>query len=91
MLTKDTQYLVNLCQYYLSGKISVENFSKEFEMFYIDDARDFPDIEHYILDDMFDAIDNYEPIKEERDAEPTYIDENELKIRVQEALNKLRI
>ena len=89
MLTKDALYLIALCQTFLDKTISDKDFCPEFEKFFVDDNNNFTEEEAFFFDDILEGIAFYEPDKEERDAEPTYIDENELKRRILEALNKI--
>ena len=89
MLTKDAKYLISLCTSFLESKISAKYFCNNFENYFVDDNNDFTEEEAIIFDEILQDIAYFVPDKEERQAEPTYIDETELRKRTQVNLEKV--
>ncbi|MBP2629879.1 MAG: Bacterial self-protective colicin-like immunity [Firmicutes bacterium] len=89
-MTKEVVSLVDICRRFLQNQISVDEYVNLFEdTFHEADADNFTEAEFSVLDEIFMDNDMFEPNALIRKGSASYIDEAELRRRVQVNISKL--
>jgi hypothetical protein len=88
-MTSQVESLIDICQRYLDGKLSVDEYSSVFEETYISYQVDLPKTEFAIFDEIYMANDYFEPNDEIRKEDKRLINETELRRRIQKNISEL--
>jgi hypothetical protein len=76
-------------QNYLDGLLSVEEFSKQFDLMFLSEKRDMDTELFEILEDMFEDVMAYDPLCTTEDENVYRITGDSLRLEAIDAINKL--